>query len=529
MTSMTRSDGLLSWIGVTDYEHFAGTKEGSPLVAVAQSVRPRRIELLWGDSPKTPLRRADEYEGWLKRQLRGVAPNVQVTLHRIPDSSGKVMDFGWVFGNVERCLAAIDGSCDVAVNASSGTWMMSAAWIVWAKTVRRPEVHLYTSSPEQGVRLLELPPGLQIDLHRLLAVREDDPLLERLLAGWSPPATLADLQASSKEMKAVLYRVEQVARFSTPVLLRGEPGTGKSVLARALHRLRGAAESKFVVVDCGQLFGPTEIHNVFGWKKGAFTGAESNNPGLIAEAQGGTLFLDEVGNAPPEIQANLLRILQEGKYRPLGSLEEKDCSARVVAATNSRLADLVRSGKFRQDLLDRLSGVVIAVPPLRDRRNDVVELARHKLTAFQSEPENRAAMEASGIAEKKLSADAEEELRKYEWPGNVRQLEHVIARLVILGDPAVGEITARDIRRELRDGSTSTAHGLLDREVGGQFRLDDAVLDFQEHYVRKALSRAQGNKAEAARLLGFGGSRTPLNTILKNLENAGRSLSSADD
>lgn len=524
-----RSDRLLSWVGVTDYQHFRGSKQGSPLVAVARLVRPRRIDLLWGDSDKIPSRSADEYRKWLRQQLRDVTPNVLVTVHRLPASPAvNVMNFEWVFSNVERHFAELDESSETAVNASSGTWIMSAAWIVWAKTLPNRKVRLYISSVEAGAQPLELPPGLRIDLHRLLTVREDDPLLERLLTGWSPPESIAEFHGTSKAMRRVLYSVERVAPYRIPVLLCGEAGTGKSMLASALHKLGNGDDSPFVVVDCGQLFGPTEIHNVFGWKKGAFTGAISDNPGLIHKAQGGTLFFDEIGNAPPEIQANLLRILQEKKHRPLGSLEEEECSARIVAATNARLADLLRSGKFRQDLLDRLSGVVIEIPPLRDRGNDIVELARHKLREFQREPRNQSAMRESGIVEKVLSATAEREMRSYDWPGNVRELEHVIARLVIFGDPLSDKISAQDVRRELKGGPTTSSCGLLNRELGGSFRLDDVVLEVQEHYVRAALRAAGGNKTKAARLLGFG-TRTPLFTILNNLKNAGRSVYSREN
>jgi DNA-binding NtrC family response regulator len=504
MNDMKRAETLLSWIGVTDYEHFVGKKSASPLVAVAKSVRPRSIKLLWGDGDKTPIGKANEYQGWLKRELRSDVPAVQVEIHGIPESSGKVMEFGWVFVNLERYLARLSPSEVVCINASSGTSMMTAAWIVWAKTFHHPDAHLYVSSPEKGVQPLELPPELHIDLHRVLAIRDEDPLLERLLTGWSPPKVLEELQGSSKVMRAVLLRIEQAARFMLPVLIQGEPGTGKSVLARLIHKLRKGSDDGFVPVDCGQLFGATEIHGVFGWATGAFTGAIRENPGLIVSAEEGTLFLDEIGNAPIEIQANLLRILQEKKYRRLGDTKEKESTARIVAATNTPLYECVREGKFRRDLFDRLDGIVIEIPPLRGRDSDVIELAHKKLELFQNDKSNRAVMTDRGISEKRFSSEAESALRRYDWPGNVRELEHVIARLVIFGDPSAREITAEEVRRQLADRSSRAGRDLMNHDVGGPFKLDDIVLEIQEHYVKVAAKQAQGNKTEIARLLGFG-------------------------
>jgi DNA-binding NtrC family response regulator len=525
MIRMKRDRALLSWIGVTDHEHFLGKKPGSPLVSVALSARPTSIDLLWGAAQKTPLDSADNYQEWLKQQLRTAVPNVRIEIHRIPESSDRVMDFGWVYGNVERCVPRFDDSVEVCVNASSGTSMMTAAWIVWAKTLAHTEATLYISSPERGAQQLELPPGLEISLHRLVTIREDDLLLDRLLAGWSPPSGLNEVQGSSRAMRSLLYRVEQVARFPVPVLFRGEPGTGKSILARLMHGLRTGKEAGFVVVDCGQLFGPTEIHNVFGWKKGAFTGAAANNAGIVADAHEGTLFFDEVGNAPTEIQANLLRLLQERKYRVLGG-DEVNCTARIVAATNASLSELIRAGRFRQDLLDRLSGVTINIPPLRERDGDVIEIAQKKLDTFQEDVNNRKAMEAAGIVQKHLKRDAERELRAYDWPGNVRELEHLIARLVIFGEPTRRDITGTDVRRQLEERTSCSAQNPLGCEIGGQFRLDDIVLNVQEYYVKAASRRARGNKTEMARLLGFGQSRTPLNTILRRMKNAGRAFES---
>ena len=515
-----KNNTLVSWVGVTDFKHAFEGGKGSPLCAVAKHLRPQRIILLWGDGKKTPMTRADDYRSWLLTQNGKDFPVPQIDVQKIPDSGGRVMDFAWVYEQIENALSQVATDETISVNASSGTSIMTAAWIVYAKAIGGADYDLYISSPEAGVQPLKLPPGLQIDLRKILAISDDDPLLGRYLRGelQGRSTEFAGLEGKSPALNLVKFRADGVAKYRVPVLITGAPGTGKSLLAQVIHRRSGVV-GNFETVDCGQLYTETDIHSVFGWVKGAFTGAYQDNPGRIIKADDGTIFFDEIGNAPPFVQKTLLRFLQEGEYQRLNSPVSQKSNARVIAATNADLEKAVRDGGFRQDLLDRLRVVHIEIPSLKDRGEDIIPLAKQKLADFQKAQAD--VMRSLGNVEKRLSIAAEKVLYAYDWPGNVRELEHVIARLVIFSDPLMEEIDGSAVERQF---SVSTKHGrdaLLDRLLDSKFKLDSVLREVELHYVRRANEKAHGNKAEIARLLGYGDSRTPLHTMLKKFSEQG--------
>jgi len=517
---MSKSTVMVTWIGVTDYQHAFGSADGrpvtgSPAASVMASVRPKRVLLLWGDSPKTPLARAEEYRAWLREQADAASiPEIEVI--RIEEAADNVMNFGWVYSKLDQALRQVPTDSLLAINASSGTPIMTAAWIVFAKAAGSLDCTLYVSSKEKGVQPLDLPAGLRIDLRQVIAMTDDDRrtgLLSALFDDESRKAGVNEWIGDSDAIKRVKSQAFASSKYDVPILITGAPGSGKSVLAESIHSLSGRG-GKLVTVDCGQLYGDTEVHSVFGWEKGAFTGANTANPGLVAEALDGTIFLDEIGNAPPIVQSSLLRFLQTRKYRPLRSLEEKDSNARVVAATNADFASAVRQGKFRQDLLDRLRGVHIELPSLGERNKDVLALAHAKLAEFQKKHVGK--MRPLGSKAKQFDASAQKVLLSHDWPGNVRELEQLVARLVIFNNPNTEEITAADVQRQILSGGERRGDSVLDRSLDDDFDLDAVTREVQLHYVREAAQKSGGNKAEMARLLGYGDSRTPVNTMLKS-------------
>ena len=305
---------------------------------------------------------------------------------------------------------------------------------------------------------------------------------------------LPSLIASSAEMAQVLDLVGRVAPTDATVLIRGESGTGKEIIAKALHHASQRAAGRFVAINCGALPEPLLESEIFGHVKGAFTGAGSNKKGLFEEAHGGTLFLDEIGEMTPGLQVKLLRALQSGEVRPVGSTQVITVDARVVAATNRDLDPMIRQGSFREDLFYRLNVIPIVLPPLRDRREDIPLLAEHFLARF-AQRQGRVL---------RLSAGATERLLRYAWPGNVRELENAMERLAIL---------ARDESIEPGDLPPHIGAGLA-LGTAPALAAEQTLAEAERAHIIQILERYGGNHSRAAEALGIG--RTTLWRKLKD-------------
>jgi DNA-binding NtrC family response regulator len=263
----------------------------------------------------------------------------------------------------------------------------------------------------------------------------------------------------------------------------------------------------------------TALAEVWGWKKGAFTGADKDREGRIVDAHNGTLFLDEIGNADAQTQQNLLRLLQNHAYRPLGSNAEKEIHTRIVAATNLDLREAVRQGRFRQDLYDRLSKFVIQIPGLAERQEDIGPMAIEILRRFNSEWGNE--IEHLGGVRKTLTSGAQRELRRYSWPGNVRELENVVTRLAIRTTSSESHVTDSDVRREVSAAAIKPDNGTVELEtLQGEINLESILDRVRLHYLKQAWQLASGNKSQVTNLLGFD-SRSRLRTLVKGLKASG--------
>jgi two-component system response regulator HydG len=312
---------------------------------------------------------------------------------------------------------------------------------------------------------------------------------------------LGDLIGRSPEMEKV-YRILSKVAFSThPVLILGESGTGKEMVARSIHANGPNAARPFIPVDCGSLV-PTLIESeLFGYVKGAFTGANRAKEGLLAAAEGGTVFLDEIGELPLDLQAKLLRALQEKEVRPVGATHSVPISARVLAATNRDLIAMVAQGLFRKDLYFRLNVVNLKLPPLRERRQDIAVLAAHFLERLQRD---------TGAAHT-FSEDAIRLLTEYDWPGNVRELEHAIERACALSSGPVLHLAdlptqLQDFRAHRREADLSAANSAA-ANPGGRANPGEGIVsiaDMERHAILGTIRQLKGDKLMAARLLGIG-------------------------
>jgi len=353
------------------------------------------------------------------------------------------------------------GSHDLAIEA-----LKAGAYDYLGKPFRPDEVLLVLRKAEERERL-----------------RRENLILRREMSRRAP-----QLVAEGPAMKEVLRVVQKVAPAPTTVLIEGESGTGKELIARALHDLSPRAERPFVAVNCGAIPAPLIESELFGHTKGAFTDARTAKRGLFEEADGGTLLLDEIGELPAAVQPALLRVLQQGEVRRVGDARSTRVDVRVLASTNRDLASQVQAGRFREDLYYRLNVVQVRLPPLRERQDEIGQLAE-RLVARHAE--------RIGVAPRRLSPRALELLQRYRWPGNVRELENALERALVLSeDDEIGPEALPDaVQRTLAPEPLPRNLDPDDLSVKRAQRVLEADL------IRRALERTQGNRTRAAELL----------------------------
>ena len=287
-----------------------------------------------------------------------------------------------------------------------------------------------------------------------------------------------DMIGSSAGMVAIYKTLAQVAPTEATVLIEGETGTGKELIARMIHRHSRRADKPFVPVDCGSIPPSLLESELFGALKGSFTGADRDRTGVFEAAHTGTVFLDEIGDIDPNFQAKLLRVLQEKEIRPLGASRAKSIDVRVVAATNKNVRQLVEDGKFREDLWFRLDVVKVELPPLRERTGDIPLLVQKFMDRYNERYAREAVVTKSGL----------NALDSYTWPGNVRQLQHMMERLVILAPQ--GRIDEAAVRDAIADAE-------------GRDTPAETLEDAKAEQIKKVLAAANGNKSKAAKILGI--------------------------
>lgn len=300
-------------------------------------------------------------------------------------------------------------------------------------------------------------------------------------AGWQKtPKEPYGLIGESEAIRKVFSAIAKTSSTSATVLISGESGTGKELVARAIHYSSTRASAPFVPVNCGGIPEGLLESELFGHVKGAFTGATESRAGFFQTADGGTIFLDEISDTSLSMQAKLLRVLQDKEVYMVGTSHSRNVDVRIIAATNKDLANLVRKGVFREDLFFRLNVLTIAMPPLRERGDDILLLAYHFATKFAQE---------FGKPIPRFSDNALQVLRNYHWPGNVRELENVVQRLVVMTEGDLIEVS--DLPSLMRFSAL--------RETG----LNRTLAEVESEYIRNVLASVKGNKTKAAQILGI--------------------------
>jgi two-component system response regulator AtoC len=398
-------------------------------------------------------------------------PDVVVTDLKLPSLSGT---------DLLRKIKELLPRAEVAIMTGHGS-------IESAVEAMREGAYDYIEKPFRVERLRQL---LQRMAEKVRLVTENQFLRERVDA----ETHLDGITGTSAKIQDVLRMVSRLKDIRTPVLITGESGTGKELIARAIHFRGPLAPMPFVAVDCGSLVPTLMESELFGHEKGAFTGALKAKAGLFQAANGGTIFLDEIGELPLELQAKLLRVLQEKEVRPVGSNEKITVDVRVIAATNRDLEAAYRSGAFRKDLYFRLNVVTVHLPSLRERRSDIPQLVHSFLDRYAAGENIQV---APGVMKSFL---------QYEWPGNVRELENCIARAIALGDHRT--IDVGDLPPAIRGSEDARPSGEDSSELS-----TTALADLERMTILRVFEQAGGDKVLAGKMLGI--SRATLYRKLK--------------
>lgn len=325
---------------------------------------------------------------------------------------------------------------------------------------------------------------LDVVSHRAIKIKNLEKNYKILKDKVEKVGKAGELLGTSPKMRELLQLIEKIAQSMTNVLITGESGTGKEMVARAIHEKSKRREERFVPINCSAI--PNELleAELFGYKKGAFTGANEDRIGLFEEANGGTLFLDEIGDMPLSLQAKVLRVIQEKKVKPVGETKTRDVDVRIIAATHKDLKQAIKKKEFRDDLYYRLCVIPVQVPPLRDHREDIPLLATHFLKKY------------SEINEKEINGfhkDAMTKLKRLRWSGNVRELENTIERAVVLSNDNI--ISESEITIE---GSAD-----IDEKTSALFSELLTLKEIEKQYIQYVLDKTYGKKEEAAEILGI--------------------------
>jgi two-component system response regulator AtoC len=432
----------------------------------------RRLCMTIGTSLGFACAEAESAEAAVTR-LDGEAPDLVLTDLKLPSQSGVELlrQIKALLPRTEVAIMTGHGSIESAVDA-----MKLGAYDYIEKPFRVEKMRLLLQRMAEKIRL----------------VTENQFLRERV----STEENLDGIIGTSANIQDVLRMISRLKDTRTPVLISGESGTGKELAARAIHFRGSMAQTPFVAVDCGSLVPTLMESELFGYEKGAFTGASKSKAGLFQAANGGTIFLDEIGELPLEMQAKLLRVLQEKEVRPVGSNEKINVDVRVIAATNRDLETAYRDGTFRKDLYFRLNVVTIHLPSLRDRRSDIPMLVHHFLDRYvpgESLQVTPAAMKS---------------LLQYDWPGNIRELENCVARAVTLGDRRIIDVS--DLPPAIRSDQASTTP--LSPKDSASLSTT-ALAEMERMTILRVFEQVNGDKALAGKMLGI--SRATLYRKLK--------------
>jgi transcriptional regulator with PAS, ATPase and Fis domain len=508
---------LFSWIGHTDLRALAADLPPDEREAVLSGLKPP-IPLKGESGPLKCLLDAEPFDevhllsdhGKEKTRLYSAWVGGDPVIH--PVKLASPIDYAEIFQAVDKVLASVVNRprverAEVCMHLSPGTPQMAAIWLFLGKSKYRPATFYQTH--EGKVLVSEIPFDLVVD-YVPQVLRNADANLQRL-ADRSPQEVdgFQAIVGNSPRIRDAVGRAARVARRDVSVLILGESGTGKELFAEAIHEASPRRDKRFLPINCAALSTQLLESELFGHKRGSFTGADRDRVGAFQEADGGTLFLDEIGECDPAMQSALLRVLQptgpdpcHRLFQRLGDSKPITSNVRVIAATNRDLLAAIAEHRFREDLYYRLAVTTIKLAPLRERREDIPPLVDRLLAGIN----DQFALQEPGFVHKKISSSAMEFVRKHAWPGNVRQLYNTLMRAAVMTDGLT--IEREDMADAIADVPGEHSRDLLEVPLGEGFSLEEHLREIQRHYLRRAMQEAHGVKKRAAELLGYSNYQT---------------------
>lgn len=491
MTGMANTTWLIAWIGKTDHECAEGV-HGDAVGPIATALDgPHRFDRVYLLT-NYDFERGKRYCKWLE-QRSGYADSA-VDLYQIDLISP--IDYGEIYAQVSKNLTAAGlprADIELTFHLSPGTPAMAAIWIILAKT--RFPAKLIQTSRERGLDSVDFFFDLASDfLPEYL--RRSGERVERLASAAKTQAPEFDKIVHRSPLVAdQITLARRMAAYDVPILVLGETGTGKELFAEAIHAASPRSGKPFIPVNCGAIPPELASSELFGHKKGAFTGAITDRKGHFQEASGGTLFLDEVGDLPLDTQVRLLRAIQSGEVTPLGQSATVKVDTRIIAATHRDLGADIANGRFREDLFHRLAVGILRLPPLRERLGDIDVLIDHFLALINADARGRPEAQ-----HKDISIDARKFLLLHPWPGNVRELYHTLLRAAIWSDGP--EICVHDIEAAILPVSKRSECDFTPT-VGQGIDLQEYLDQIARELIVQAMMKSGQKKTGAAKLLGF--------------------------
>lgn len=486
---------LLSWVGRHDFNAKDNAELGAiASIAIDAPIPFDEVHLVISDI-ESPI---EPYKEWLQQLLSTNNRVAEVHVHVAKLSSP--INYPEIYNAADDILSEVSSTgSKVTINLTSGTPAMTAVWLLLGKGVYN--TLFVQSSRERGRESVQLPFDIT-----LAYMQEQDKRLKSLASDQSLDACFEHIPAAAESMSSTLALAKKIAPRNIPVLIQGETGTGKEVMAQAIHSASLRSAKPFIAVNCGAIPEALIDSELFGHKKGSFTGADQDRKGHFEEANGGTLFLDEVGELPLSAQVKLLRVLQEGQVTRVGESKTRPVDVRIIAATHRNLLQMVEGNLFREDLFYRLAVGVLTIPPLHERKEDIVYFIDMFLEQINKDAESQ-----PGYESKNISLDGKKLIISRRWPGNIRELWNTLLRASIWSEG--DEITAEHIKQSLINREAGQRR--MDIDVSSGVDINQVLDETKSYLINAALETTGGQKKKAAKLLGLANHQTLTNWMEK--------------